>query len=410
MRICVRRILEIGSPIRGRWAIVCALVALPVRLAVAGDMAPVKALAAGVGRPEPVPEFGRIEIVKIVLERSENNLAFHPDEIKPPQWSFPGMNRSEMVAFLRLSGVNELLLAHLDGPGVVTGDARGVTVFPPKPLVFGLSRETRAIVYAKLAEAPENVRQRQAYKFLESDIDEWRDSGTLSSSTAEMIRRVTYPKAGMVCLADLQIVSEIPFFERGQLMRVLSRVPTCVVKLSVDRKSDIEAMARYWGAGGRVDKVRAVLKAMSEVEGGSKMDLSRILPAFARSRLYTFPDTSRRSDSQFQDCFWTALNLFNATPVDFVGDRVEIGAWVAEHYVQLKESPRYGDVIMMMDENRLAIHACVFLADNLVFTKNGKGLGVPWILMDMEDMKQGYLAHLRTGIRLQVIAYRLKGS
>ena len=403
---CVRGIFKFRSRIVGRWVLVCALISWATVMEVRPEV-PVSPSVAAAG---PVPEFGRLEVVKIVLERPEESLAFHPDEIKPAKWWFPSMDQAEVTAFLRSAGVGSSLLALLDGPGVVNTESRGVSVVPPKALVLGLSRETRGIVYARLAEFPENARQRQSYKFLETDIDEWRESGTLSVHTTELIRRVTYPKAGMVCLSDLQIVADIPFFERGRLLRVLSRVPTRVVKLNVDRNSNIEAMARYWGAGGRVDEVRAVLSAMRDVEGGSKMDLSRILPAFARSRLYTFPDSSRRSDSQFQDCFWTALNFFNATPVDFVGDRVETGVWVAEHYVQVTGAPRYGDVVMMMDENRLAIHACVYLADNLVFTKNGKGLGVPWILMDMDDMMQGYLAHLRTGIRLQVIAYRLKGS
>ncbi len=367
-------------------------------------------MSSGLAPTEPVPEFGRLEVVKIVLERSEESLAFHPDDIKPAKWWFPSMDQAETTEFLRSSGVSNSLLSLLDGPGVVNAESRGVSIVPPKALVFGLSREARGVVYAKLAEFQENARQRQPYKFLETDIDEWRDSGTLSAHTTDMIRRVAYPKAGMACFSDLQIVSDIPFFERGRLLRVLSQVPTFVVKLNVDRKSDIDAMARYWGAGGRADEVRAVLSAVSDVDGGSKVDLSRILPSFARTRLYTFPGHSRRSDSQFQDCFWTALNFFNTTPVDFGGDKVGTGAWVADHYVQVTGSPRYGDVVMMMDENRLAIHACVYLADNMVFTKNGKGAGSPWIFMKMDDMMQGYLAHLRPGIRLQVIAYRLKGS
>ena len=403
---CIRLILEFGSRVAGRLGPVCVLISWAAVLDVRAE-APV---SSGVAATEPVPEFGRLEVVKMVLERAEESLAFHPDDIKPATWWFPSMDRAEMTAFLRSSGLSNSLLAMLDGPGVVNAEPRGVSVVPPKALVLGLSRETRGVVYAKLAEFQENARQRQPYKFLEADIDEWRDSGTLSAHTSDMIRRVTYLKAGMACFSDLQIVSDIPFFERGRLLRVLSRVPTCVVKLNVDRKSDIEAMARYWGAGGRVEEVRSVLKAGSEVEGGSKMDLSRLLPLFARSRLYTFPDPSRRSESQFQDCFWTALNFFNEAPVEFDGDRVETGSWVAAHYVQVNGSPRYGDVIMMMDQGKLAIHACVYLADNLVFTKNGKGAGSPWILMNTDDMMQGYLAHLRPGIRLQVITYRLRGS
>ena len=289
---CVRGVLELGSRVAGRWAPVCALISWAAVLDVRAGVQ----LSSGVPANEPVPEFGRLEVVKIVLERSEGTLAFHPDDIKPAKWWFPSMDQAEITEFLRSSGVSNSLLALLDGPGVVGAESRGVSMVPSKALVLGLSRETRGVVYAKLAELQENVRQRQPYKFLETDIDEWRDSGTLSVHTTDMIRRVTYPKAGTACLSDLQIVSDIPFFERGHLLRVLSRIPTFVVKPNVDPKSDIDAMARYWGAGGRVDEVRAVLKAMSEAGGGSKMDLSRILPAFERTLLYSFPFSARRSE------------------------------------------------------------------------------------------------------------------
>lgn len=355
-----------------------------------------------------VPVYGRLESVRVVLEQTDENITFRPEDIRPPRWYFPRMNADSVLEVLRSTGLSEAQLALLKQPGVINEDKIGAVVLPPKALVFGLSPEVRAAVYAKLAEFSLNDKQRYPFQFLESDVDEWRESGVLSVATTELIKRLSFQRSGMMCLSDTQMASDIPFFERSAFLRVLTRVPSLVVKLNVDRKSDIEALASYWGAAGRKDEVRSVLKAMSEVDGGSKMDLTRILPPFARMRLFTFPDAMADSSAAYQDCFWTALNFFNTTPKDFFGDPAKTGAWIREHYTPVKDEPRYGDVVMMMDAEGNAIHACVYLADKIVFTKNGKGLNKPWILMNMDEMLRTYLAHVVPGSRLQVVAFRLK--
>ncbi len=38
-----------------------------------------------------------------------------------------------------------------------------------------------------------------------------------------------------------------------------------------------------------------------------------------------------------------------------------------------------------------AYHSCVHLADNLVFTKNGRNRLSPWVIMRLEDVKKVYL-------------------
>ena len=36
------------------------------------------------------------------------------------------------------------------------------------------------------------------------------------------------------------------------------------------------------------------------------------------------------------------------------------------------------------------IHSAVYLAGGLAFTKNGEGLGQPWIIMDVEELRELY--------------------
>ena len=353
---------------------------------------------------------GRLETTRLVLEQSEETVSFLPKDLNQPQWHFPGMDSEAVFAFLKSAGLTGTQLEALKRPEVAIGGPHGLIVVPPRHVGLGLTRASRRVIYDKLAEFPENERERQPFQFLETDVDEWRDSGVLSEQTTDLVKRMSVVRAGMLCFSDTQIASEVPFYERGPLLRMLTRVPSLAVKLTVDRQSDIEAMSSYWGAGGRTGEVRAVLAAMGEVEGGSKMDLSRILPPFARSRLYTFPDSSMQPTAPFQDCFWTALNFFRETPEEFNGDTAKVSALIAQRYSLVRDAPKFGDVVMMMDPGGTALHACVYLADNIVFTKNGKGLNRPWILMDMDEMFRTYLAHLRPGIRLQVLAYRLNGT
>jgi hypothetical protein len=38
-----------------------------------------------------------------------------------------------------------------------------------------------------------------------------------------------------------------------------------------------------------------------------------------------------------------------------------------------------------------AFHSCVHLADNIVYTKNGRNILSPWVIMRLEDVKKVYL-------------------
>jgi hypothetical protein len=41
-------------------------------------------------------------------------------------------------------------------------------------------------------------------------------------------------------------------------------------------------------------------------------------------------------------------------------------------------------------ENRKPAHACVYIADDVVFTKNGVNYHQPWVLMKLNDLLPRY--------------------
>jgi hypothetical protein len=55
-------------------------------------------------------------------------------------------------------------------------------------------------------------------------------------------------------------------------------------------------------------------------------------------------------------------------------------------YRPVGQSPVFGDLLVMIDSEGEAIHMAVFIAGDIVFTKNGMTPLQPWTLMHIEDM------------------------
>jgi hypothetical protein len=65
---------------------------------------------------------------------------------------------------------------------------------------------------------------------------------------------------------------------------------------------------------------------------------------------------------------------------------------VLENFSPVEPPYKYGDVLFFLSNTTGdAYHSCVHLADNLVFTKNGRNLLSPWVIMRLEDVKKIYL-------------------
>ena len=52
--------------------------------------------------------------------------------------------------------------------------------------------------------------------------------------------------------------------------------------------------------------------------------------------------------------------------------------------------PTFGDLLFLLKPDGTMIHIAVFIADDVVFTKNGESNAKPWLLMKWEDVLASY--------------------
>jgi len=64
-----------------------------------------------------------------------------------------------------------------------------------------------------------------------------------------------------------------------------------------------------------------------------------------------------------------------------------------EDYYVVETGFELGDVVAFLDSNGNVFHAAVYLADDLVFSKNGTSPMAPWTIMSIEDVKGYYRTH-----------------
>jgi hypothetical protein len=201
-----------------------------------------------------------------------------------------------------------------------------------------------------------------------------------------------YRRGGCLLFADLQSVARelTDQAELLRLSRVLLRERTSLVKLNVHRGDDLEKLVWYWGRGGREDDVRPLLESLVQSRRGQQIDILHLLPPFARRHLYTYPLPARRAIGALPDCFWTALNFFNEAADDELLDATKVKQTFRGNWRYVADSPQLGDIAMFHDEREVAHHAAVYLADDILFSKNGSMLSRPWVLARREQLQQLY--------------------
>jgi hypothetical protein len=200
--------------------------------------------------------------------------------------------------------------------------------------------------------------------------------------------QLTYLKAGQLCLSDLGVAERVLGSKAfHNLVEYLFAVPAQRMRLMVNATSNVEALAAYWGRGGREELIKPLLASLARVPGGADISISALLPDFARLRLNRFPDREHDGPTVgAQDCIYSAMNFFRAVPDTNFLDSNYVQAVLKRDYEPVAEAPTFGDLILIHNEADELIHMCVFIAEEFVFTKNGMTSMEPWTLMRLEDV------------------------
>ncbi len=359
------------------------------------------------GHPGP---WGELEYTRINIEPLDEFVPVDGGNFEQTRWFFPGYTRTQLSAFFNGCDLTTLQRAALLNPAAWADDTNGIVVTPSTDLVLELNAQARKQIYSMLAGDERNYVQFRPYAFREGGFDDWFGQSGLSDATLALMKRLVYERGVAICFSDLpEVFSRVPdVAERRRLVKTLWRTPALLMKLRIKPDSDVNALADYWGQGWRAKDIEPLLESLAKVPGGMTIDVVHLLPPFARKYLNTYPVPVNSSTSSPPDCFWTAMNFSKDPPDDRYLDSLAWQQDLAKYYVAVAQPMTFGDLVFFLRDDGSPIHAAVYIADDVLFTKNGADERQPWVLMKMEDVLARY--HLTDRDAAHVVILRLKQS
>lgn len=330
---------------------------------------------------QPGP-WGRVDCTEIIVQMGDEAITEQFITDVPSVWRFPGCDFKRLLDLFNDAGIDYQKCSPILDTAQLDPNIGGYVVSPSDDFIIGLSPSARAAIYAVLGATELNVRQNEPFWFPAERADDWFEDSGLADSTVELVRKMLYPRGRMLAFADIDVVfRQVPDkAERSRLVKTLARTPALMMSLHVDPGQDIRPLVDYW-------KIQdpALLDSLSRGAGGD-VGMAHLLPKFAVERLYKYP---RDKDANWdrQNCYWSALNFDRESPDERFEDLGEISKEIRANYTSIeRDDLRFGDMILLMKSENEAVHGCIYIADNIVFTKNGPGRSSPWILMKLADV------------------------
>jgi hypothetical protein len=342
--------------------------------------------------------WGKLEIVPILISPPlELVPTYVPISAHQVEWNFPNTNVAELIERLGNLGLSESLktsLISVISTEKLNPKINGYTIRPSRELVLGMKKEDRAKLYIALGAYKENGDQTNVFRFCGEKVEDWFTHSPISNETRNLVAPLVYLHEGFLFFADLRSIEEaLPSTqERLKLVKTLSREATFLVKLKVAPDMDIEPLVNYWGRGGRAKDVRPLLQSLADIDEGADIDITHLIPSFARQRIYTYPVIVEDETAINQDCHWTALNFFTRGEPDnrYSNKMEEVVKTIQHDYYRVFGNYQLGDLVLFIDEHESLFHSAIYIADDILFTKNGNVSSQPWILMKLGDMKNFY--------------------
>jgi hypothetical protein len=319
------------------------------------------------------------------------------------------MSRKSLAGLMESLGVPGDLRDQLLSPQMLSTVTNGQLVTPPCDLLFSLNSEARTALYRLLAAFPET--RAEVFFFPPKFLEEKLRNSSLSPETLSRFKKLCCPDRDFLVFSGLPcLLPRIPTQEeKVRLVKVLTRQQTMLLRLHVTPNSDINALATYWGKASWTRDVKAILESLALVPGGAYLDVIGLLPPLPASLLYTFPiaENPLKGPVVTRDCHWTSLNFFREPPDDRYSDPAYALDRLKLDYHHVSD-PHFGDVVTFSRPNGDIIHSAVFIADGIVFTKNGYTPLHPWILSTVADLQEEYSFQMPPGQELKVTCFRNK--
>jgi hypothetical protein len=343
--------------------------------------------------------WGELEFTPLALERPEQ--VWTNDFSPPPlQWVFKGYSPENLRSFFQKFSAEAAVLLETNRWEVLPD---GIIVQPPVEWVEDLSTSARTAIYSILGRFRENPYHHSPLRIPGSSVDDYLAGYSIRPELLNLLRKLCYPGPFSLCLADLPLLhrhcTPEEFF---QITKAISRIPTMMVRLRLGPESDIDEILAYWRQSEKEQTIRPLLESLARApEGNGSVNVAVFFPPVARLRLYTYPNPDHPQVMP-RNCFWTAMNFFKQEPNDHFQEMEHVQRALQTDYEAVRDEWRFGDVILLMEGSQV-VHMANYVAEDIVFTKNGANPFQPWVLMRIQDMLAQYPSET-----IRVFGFRLK--
>jgi len=353
-------------------------------------------------RPGP---WGDLEVRTVYLEAPDALLAAVAKPNAVTRWVFEQMSESGVRDLLQKHGVPAPMIVRLFDPASRSVSDNVVKLYPTVEELASLPMAARSSLYRELAKSPANEYQRDPVYILGGDLDEWLSDSGLSIQQTALFRRLLWKRGEALAFSDIQALLTLAAGpeETRDTFRALTRVRSLIVELKLPLRVDRSLFLDYWSAGMADPSQLTFLRSMLRRRADQKIDITHLFPNLARQRVFTFPELEWGLKGKFPDCHWTSLNFTAAVPDNDYLDTAKAASRLVGSYQTVETPYRFGDVLCFLDEGE-GLHTCVYVADDIVFTKNGDSVLAPWVLMQLQDVESIYRRSPSTRIQ----GYRLK--
>ncbi|MCX6856514.1 MAG: hypothetical protein NTV80_16605, partial [Verrucomicrobia bacterium] len=271
-----------------------------------------------------------------------------------------------------------------------------VYVFPKIPDLLAMTPESRSALYTKLAENEANPYMVDPVLIVGQEIKEWYRTSKLRPEIVTLMEKLSYKRGEITAFSDLSVLINAATSDSDawNIFKAMTRTRSLMVKLELDLESDVKELGDYWSPefSNRHKDIDPIIQSIIDTDGLDTLPLTHLLPALPRKIIYTYPDLSTGRSGRLPDCHWTSLNFFNYDPKEYLLDERLATSAVLEHFMPVEPPYDYGDILFFLNaKTGDAYHSCIQIADNLVFTKNGRNMLSPWVLMRREDVEKIYL-------------------
>jgi hypothetical protein len=339
--------------------------------------------------------WGQIESAYVYMEAASSLIEKFTVPNTRSRWVFPADLAGSLPELLRSIGLSTELITTLMSEDKLTRDSDFIYLFPPDEALLAMPPEQRSEIASVLRKVPANEYYADPVLIVSGDIDSWFLHSDLTPSQLNLIKKLSYLRGSTLAFSDIPLlISQASGeAEARKILKACTRTRTLMAKLVIDEKTDLQSVMEYWTTGLNLRKkdVLPILQSLQDFGGQQKLDIVHLLPALPRKFLLTYPDTSMSKEGLLPDCHWSSLNFFNYDAQPYLLDSRLATSAVLERFSTIEAPYKFGDILFFLDSQGDAFHSCVYLADDIVYTKNGRNLLSPWILMHMDDLQKVYL-------------------